>query len=241
MEDEISESPRDDITIDTEETDEISRMAEDVQQEEGAVIKKNNDEENVVPVVAKKQHALEKELKSKAVVYEIPRNDSQKKYLWGIILVLAIFVGILGGIVWKKNADDETTTSIVAKATPTLQPTQSPTSFVPTTLRGRVENILADYEPLDEPTMAWLLETSTWEPDYAWEDPNYSDYLWLERYAMGLLYASSNGPNWAKNDNWMSDEPVCSWFSLEPNACPGPMTNLVLCKWIGLDWIGSGI
>ena len=249
MDDEISELQRDDITFDTEETDDISQIsAPDVvvqAQEEGAIIVKNNNNNNDKEVaVAKNQHkhvSQKKQHKKSNVVNENENSTnnvvSQKKLLWGVIVLLAIVVGILAGMLVtnKEDEDDMTamTTSDDAQAIPMTQPTPAPSNWAPTTLRGRVEYILADYVPLDEPTMTWLLETSTWTPPLAkngYPDDVIENYEWLERYAMGLLYSSTNGPNWARNDNWMSNEPTCRWFSLEPNACPGPVTNLVLCK-----------
>ncbi|CAJ1960704.1 unnamed protein product [Cylindrotheca closterium] len=244
MEDDNSVFQRDDITFVTEETDDISMISSptttDVvvqQQEEGAVKKNNEDVDAKVVVGAKKEQPQKPHTQN-----ENRRNVSQKKVLWSVIVLLAIVVAILAGMLLLNNNnkndgnDAPTTTSSdsnQANAIPTTQPTPSPSHWTPTTRRGRVEYILKDYAPLDERTMTWLLETSTWTPPTTARIGNYpsdetENYLWLERYALALLYSSTNGPYWARNDYWMSNEPTCRWFSLEPNACPGPITNLVL-------------
>jgi hypothetical protein len=149
-----------------------------------------------------------------------------------VVVIVAILAGVLGGSSSTRASLGLPTRAVPPTQAPTYFPSEAPSeapSQAPTTLRSKVEGILSDYEPLDEQTLVWLLETSTWEPEEG--DPN-SDYLWLERYVMALLYFSTNGPNWPiNNNNWLSDEAACTWFSLETTQeCPGPVTGLVLSK-----------
>ena len=37
----------------------------------------------------------------------------------------------------------------------------------------------------------------------------------LERKALVTLYKATNGPNWSRKGNWLTDEPVGSWFGVE--------------------------
>ncbi|KAL3940550.1 MAG: hypothetical protein SGBAC_004929 [Bacillariaceae sp.] len=234
--DEISVLQHDDITYNTEETDDLSVITHHVKTEN---LKKDEAE-------TKKKGSPQKKSRSQVAAGSSNKDkdkdkdkNKDKKKLWGAIAALAIVVGILAAMLISKNVDDNTASSDSSAAVnggsaPTSvsndgeQPTSSPTVRTFATLRDRVEFILRDYEPLDQPTMTWLLDTPStyWQPPP--DDPQHADYLWMERYAMGLLFSTTNGPNWARNDFWMSHRPVCRWFSLEPNACPGPMVNLTL-------------
>lgn len=35
-----------------------------------------------------------------------------------------------------------------------------------------------------------------------------------QRFALATLYYSTNGDEWAFNENWLSNEPVCEWFEV---------------------------
>ncbi|KAL3939518.1 MAG: hypothetical protein SGBAC_005768 [Bacillariaceae sp.] len=77
----------------------------------------------------------------------------------------------------------------------------TPSCGITYTLRSNVVGaILAPYAPLDDQTMTWLVEIDTWEPGEG--EPN-SDYLWLERYALGVLYYNTNGPQ--------AKHPIVDW------------------------------
>lgn len=110
-------------------------------------------------------------------------------------------------------------------------PTRDNTTPNPATIpRGtKVLNALAGYAPFHEEALTWLTDTDSWEPDEG--DPD-SDYLWLERYVMAVVYFSNNGPNWSRNSNWLSSQPVCSWFFsiFDTFGCPGPIEYLSLGK-----------
>lgn len=169
----------------------------------------------------------------------VPENTStdRHKTSWLIIAgILAIFAGgiMTGMLVCKDGFSKHGRTSENSAPTTFPSPTNTaaPPPLTPTTLRSHVERVLVDeyeVEPLDESIVTWLTETSSWRPSEG--DPDNANYLWFERYAMVSLYHATNGHNWTHNDNWLHpDLAVCSWFSRVPNACPGPMTNLVLCK-----------
>ena len=36
-----------------------------------------------------------------------------------------------------------------------------------------------------------------------------------DRDALAAFYNATDGPNWAKNENWLSDEPLESWYGVE--------------------------
>lgn len=166
-------------------------------------------------------------------------RDKQRKRLLvflavGCLAAVAISVGIL-----LSSAGDSSMTTGPTTLPPTSMPAvssaPSPSPTV-TSLRSKVENILSDYAPLDDETMTWLTETSTWEPDE--DDPNY-EYLWLERYTLAFLYLSTNGKQWSDSFNWLSSESVCKWwFRLNPrcNFGAGPITVLDLRKSFEYIW-----
>jgi len=38
---------------------------------------------------------------------------------------------------------------------------------------------------------------------------------YTEREILEILYNETNGPNWVKNDNWLTDKPLSEWFGIE--------------------------
>lgn len=159
-------------------------------------------------------------------------RKSKKMILILVALIVVVVVAILAGVLGSSSESSSSTTTrdVVPTEAPTIAPFPSSTpSYAPTTFRSRIEAILEPFAaPLDNETMDWLVETSSWEPNS--DDQDY-DYQWLERYAMALLYKTTDGPSsWSTSINWMSDAAACNWFSLVPNECPGPVTDLVLRK-----------
>ena len=43
-----------------------------------------------------------------------------------------------------------------------------------------------------------------------------------------LLYQGMDGPNWAKNDNWLSDAPISEWYGVTTNRSGGGVLGLDL-------------
>lgn len=232
METSVVGPTRDDITFDTEETDNISEISTTIPPKDN--IGNNTEKHREAPRNHSKEPSKSKQL---ARLGNSSSRGAQSgmnpKKLWGVIVLLTVVVGILAAMLLVDDSDSSSEHS--APALP-HSPTPSPSALSTVTLRGKLEHLLADYTPLDEQTMTWLTEESSWTPetDEAFAkvyNNETADYLWIERYAMGLLYFSADGPNWARNDDWMSkDKPVCKWYSMEYNKCPGPAKNLVLCK-----------
>ena len=48
-----------------------------------------------------------------------------------------------------------------------------------------------------------------------------------ERRVLAVLYAATDGPNWKRSDNWLSDAPLDAWHGIQVDA-EGRITNLVL-------------
>jgi hypothetical protein len=69
-----------------------------------------------------------------------------------------------------------------------------------------LEAILADHVPLHVDAKNWLCDTDTWVPP---ADDSDTDRQWNERYAMVVLYYSTNGNGWNIDDGWLSSASVC--------------------------------
>jgi uncharacterized protein involved in tellurium resistance len=41
-----------------------------------------------------------------------------------------------------------------------------------------------------------------------------SDEIFLNRYALVVLYYSTNGDEWDSNGNWLSGSSVCDWYGV---------------------------
>ena len=44
--------------------------------------------------------------------------------------------------------------------------------------------------------------------DFGWSEEEL-----LERYALAIFYFASDGPNWVRTDNWLSERHICHWHS----------------------------
>ena len=40
----------------------------------------------------------------------------------------------------------------------------------------------------------------------------------LDRAALVALYNATGGPNWSRNDNWLSDAPIDEWFGVDTGS-----------------------
>ena len=39
-----------------------------------------------------------------------------------------------------------------------------------------------------------------------------------EREVLEALYKATDGPNWGRNDNWLTDSPLGDWFGVDTDA-----------------------
>lgn len=59
---------------------------------------------------------------------------------------------------------------------------------------------------------------------YIWLSGNqdiekYTEERIIQRYAMAVLYVSTDGNNWVQNSGWLSDTNECTWFAKGGNIC----------------------
>ena len=103
------------------------------------------------------------------------------------------------------------TATSVAEPTPTTEPSATPTPAPqPTATATPVAEPTPSPEPAPTPTIATTKRPPS--PD---------------REALETLFHATDGPNWRRNDNWLSDKPIGEWFGVRTNS-EGRVTELVL-------------
>ncbi len=107
--------------------------------------------------------------------------------------------------------------STTSVATPTA--TTTPTTVVATpTATTTPTTVVATPTATTTPTTVVATPTATATPT---PDPN------PERAALISLYHATNGPNWTRNNNWLSNAPLSRWYGVSTNT-DGNVTGLVL-------------
>jgi hypothetical protein len=117
---------------------------------------------------------------------------------------------------------------------PSLQPTSSsaPSSCNAQSRREAFFNILEDI------TSPSLLNNSSTPQGFAYEflvsgDPAFvdpcSNATVEQRYAMVVLYNSTNGKDWTNSAGWLTAEQECNWYGVTCND-DDLVTELLLCK-----------
>jgi hypothetical protein len=163
----------------------------------------------------------------------------RNRVILGIVLVVVV-VAVAVGVVLSKNGDgdevalvenrtvaaNETSASSSSPATLTERPTASPSSS-PATLTERPTASPSTTSIVDEflnnlPAYSMnLAENDASSPQakaLTWleNDPQYNDYKRVyrlnQRYAMAVLYYSTNGTYWSSNRGWLSDDNECTWY-----------------------------
>ena len=77
--------------------------------------------------------------------------------------------------------------------------------------------------PEDDEFHAWLMTVSPSSDVYNCEE----SVVLADRSVLAELYHATDGPNWKNNSNWLSDEPMGTWYGVETDA-EGRVTNLIL-------------
>jgi hypothetical protein len=54
--------------------------------------------------------------------------------------------------------------------------------------------------------------------------------IFKNRYALFVLYYSTNGPGWNNNTNWLSSSSVCDWVGVNYCSSTDIVADLYLCK-----------
>ena len=106
-------------------------------------------------------------------------------------------------------------------------PTSAPTpSILPQLIEsacdGLPENCAAVTQPGTPQNQAILWLANSQDVQFMTETTQ------MARYGLATLYYSTNGDDWQRNDDWLSDLPLCRWYSTSEftNICD-PMENLL--------------
>ena len=75
----------------------------------------------------------------------------------------------------------------------------------------------------DDEFQAWLMTVSPSSDVYNCEE----SVVLADRSVLAELYHATDGPNWKNNSNWLSDEPMGTWYGVETDA-EGRVTKLIL-------------
>ena len=101
--------------------------------------------------------------------------------------------------------------------------------------------------PLHSDALNWLTDVDTWLPSEGTkttmvtgpngEDQSLWEVLWVERYALVVLFYDTNGNGWTINTGWLSDQSICDWYNKASAVYGLPICNekgriidLQLCK-----------
>jgi hypothetical protein len=102
---------------------------------------------------------------------------------------------------------------------PTARPTLPPTTSEPTAaaVTERFMNGLPRYSL----ELASTNDSSPQAKALAWleNDPQYNDYRYVyrlnQRYALAVLYHSTNGDSWENQTGWLSNDNECTWYQYD--------------------------
>ena len=128
-----------------------------------------------------------------------------------LIAVVAIAIGIVASQFGPSEA--------------TMAPTMSPTALIQSDREQELVSYiraisLDDGASLeigrDTPQYRALLNVLETRPDFEDHDRGAIQL----RYALAVLYYSTDGPNWVINENWLTSEPLCNW-KFNCDSCNG--------------------
>jgi hypothetical protein len=126
------------------------------------------------------------------------------RLILGVVVVITVLVaGSVGVAVWKSN--DKRTPASVGEET-NVTPTSVVTEFLSGLPAYSLDLAESDDGSPQAKALAWLKQ-----------DPLYHEYQSVhrlnQRYALAVLFFSTNGTSWAISDGWLSNDNECTWFS----------------------------
>jgi hypothetical protein len=165
---------------------------------------------------------VKKEEEEEDTPVEEKRRNKRRMYIF--IFVVVVIIAGAGAYFGTRSSS---TDNEEREATPIPDPVDSPRCSM-------LEAILVDHFPLHVDAKNWICDADTWVPLANDFDP---DRLWNERYAMAVLYYSTNWNGWSSNDEWLSSTSVCDW-DMRGDACGGSdsrVTRINMCEsWLSL-------
>ena len=161
-------------------------------------------------------------------------GDIRRKQCWtiaGCIVLVVATLGIVLGLTLGRKSPPSPTPGTVA-------PSPSPTSESFSLLKALIESVSFDggaalSDPLSPQykALTWLESNQNLE--------KYPEWKTIQRYALAVLYYSTDGENWTNRDGWLTDNDECTWYSdsLDPVCAEsGEFLRLVL---YGNNLVGS--
>jgi hypothetical protein len=165
-------------------------------------------------------------------------SDVTKRRILAAVIVVVLVVAVTVGVVLSKNGDEskEPMPSPTLTESPTAAP--SAASIVDQFLNG-----LPAYS-------VSLAENDTASPQanaLRWlrDDPQYNEYQDVhrlnQRYALAVLFYSTNGESWNNTDGWLSDDNECEWYAASwpsfDDVC-GENSRLLVLSMFDNDLVG---
>jgi hypothetical protein len=160
------------------------------------------------------------------------KNDGPRfaRLILAVMVVITVLVaGTVGVVVWKSN--DKSTPASVG-----METNVAPSSVVEEFLSGLPAYSLDLAENDDGSPQAKAL---------AWlkEDPLYHEYRSVhrlnQRYALAVLFFSTNGTSWTNSTGWLSDDNECTWFMISFDDICSATFRLLTLQLGGVELDGS--
>ena len=180
-----------------------------------------------------------------------------------LLIVLPSIIGVLVRSAKRQPIMQSVSEDVAPSLSPTSAPTSAPSSTGTNTLTlntiltttaipsiAPVELLLpATASRIEETVLDILVELDNQVALRTPGTPQFLAYMWLlsdhdildkysrarivQRYALATLYLSTDGENWFNNENWLSDEDECTWYSISvssngPCNANGFMTSMDL-------------
>jgi hypothetical protein len=165
-----------------------------------------------------------KELEAQNIVIDIAEpdflsDDTKRRILVTVIVVVAA-VAVSLGVVLSQNSGSSSPPPIANETSPTAGPTASPSALSGPSM---VDQFLRDL-PAYSIKLAENDPNSPQAKALAWlrDDPLFNEYdlyRLFQRYALAVLYYSTNGESWVNSTGWLSYDHECDWYALSSAAC----------------------
>jgi hypothetical protein len=126
-----------------------------------------------------------------ASVWGITRRDVNKRKCTWLFVILAVVSVILGTVLRQKNS-----------SSPHEERIDSLETFKGQLPAYSLNTALANASSPQAKALAWLHN-----------DSDYELYRLNQRYALGVLYYSTNIANWSTGRTWMSNTNECTWYT----------------------------
>jgi hypothetical protein len=138
-------------------------------------------------------------------------------------VVLTVIVAVAVGVTVGGRDSPSPPPSPSPSSAPSFAPSLAPTSVEFSDLYDKIANASLDGgAALSDPSSPQY-KSVRWLSDNA-NLTKYSDAQKIQRYILAVLYYSTNGDDWLRNDTWLSDDDECTWFVKSSVFCQFGLT-----------------